>query len=98
MLMGVNYTLHKHKDYKGLHDLLKSTGTYCRVLDSYWIVKTHESLDVWHQRMKAVTDNDDHFMIHDMTDAVTKSKVRGWLPAEVVKWIDSYIGAPAYVG
>ena len=98
MLMGVNYTLHKEKDYDRLYKLLRSTGTYSRVLESYWIIQTSESLDVWHQRVKSVTDSDDYFMLHDMTEAFANHKVRGWLPNHVVEWIDSYIGIPAYVG
>jgi hypothetical protein len=97
MLLGVNYTLHKDKDYERLYKLLHSTGTYCRVLESFWIIKTSESLDVWHQRIKSVTDSDDYFMLHDMTEAIVNRKVRGWLPKQVVAWIDSYIGIPAYV-
>lgn len=96
MLMGVNYTLHKDKDYERLYKLLRSTGTYCRVLDSFWILQTNESLDVWNQRMKSVTDSDDNFMLHDMTEAFVNRKVRAWLPKHVIDWIDPYIGTPAY--
>jgi hypothetical protein len=97
MLMGVNYTLHKEKDYKRLHDLLRSTGTYCHALDSFWIVKTDESLSTWFQRIRAVMDNDDDLMIHDMTEAFVNRKVLGYLPEVAVEWIDSYVGVPAYV-
>lgn len=96
MLIGVNYTLHGVKDYESLYKLLKSTGTWCRVLDSFWIVRTTESIDAWNRKLKSILDSDDSFMIHDMTEAFANGSVRAYLPLDVVEWLNRRIGQPAF--
>lgn len=87
MLM-VTYNLNNHDDdYDALFDEIESLGPTWHdgaVLDSVWWVKTDFSPDEVTERLQAVTDTDDMFVVIDVTTSATQ----GWMPQDFWDWCD----------
>jgi hypothetical protein len=53
-----------------------------KALYSQWFVEANDSVDLWSERMEAVTDDDDRWFIVPVT-----GPYRGWLDEDVVDWL-----------
>jgi hypothetical protein len=85
---NVSYDLNKSgKDYKGLHEVLKSSFDYLHLLDSTWLLYTSESSAQIYNRIKAHIDSDDYILISQVTN-----NMQGWLPQNDWNWIKSRVG------
>jgi hypothetical protein len=90
-LYNVSYDLNKTgKDYKGLHEELKKTGTWIHLLDSTWLLFTAESATQIYNRLRPHIDQDDNIMIAQITNNYS-----GWLPENAWNWVKQCIGQPA---
>jgi len=85
MIYLVNYDLKvPGRDYTKLYETLKATHGWWHYLESTWILHTTEPLVNVRQRIQAVLDTNDRFIIVDIT-----GKARdGWLPKDAWEWID----------
>ena len=82
---NVSYDLNKSgKDYKGLHDELKSTSEYFHLLDSTWLLHTSESAHQIWERLKEHVDSNDRILIAQIT-----SNKQGWLSKAAWEWLDA---------
>jgi len=82
---NVSYDLNKAgKDYKGLHDELKSTSGYFHLLDSTWLLHTSESANQIWERLKKHVDSDDRILVAQIT-----SNKQGWLSKTAWEWLDA---------
>lgn len=69
--------------YNDVKEMIEEEAISCmRPLFSQWFVETEESVQTWHERMKAVTDKDDNWFIL----RVTKPR-KGWLAKGVWTWL-----------
>ena len=87
MILLVSYDLNKPgKDYPTLYDVLKSGLSWWHYLDSTWVIYTNESTDTWEKKIKAAVDQNDHFIIVD----ITRRARNGWLPKKAWEWLDEH--------
>jgi hypothetical protein len=85
MLYSINYDLKKQgKDYKGLHEAIKSCGVWWHYLGSTWLVDTSLNAAGIFNKVKSHIDADDNILII----GVTKDS-SGWLPQAAWEWINS---------
>lgn len=82
----ISYDLNKtDKNYDGLYDEMKRTGTWAHLLDSTWCVSTQESLADLYYRIRSRMDENDFVFISQLNP----NEYVGWLPQEVVDWLRS---------
>ncbi len=83
----ITYDLNKQgQDYKDLYAEIKSLGPCINALDSVWLVKTDLSSTKIRDKLKAVADKNDYFII--VPYALNESSERAaTLKAEHIKWI-----------
>jgi len=62
-LYQITYDLRKQRDYKSLQDCIKAYGTWCRPLESTWIIATSESAIQVRDKLQAVMDADDGLLV-----------------------------------
>lgn len=80
----ISYDLIKTKDYPKLHEAIRNFGTYCRPLESTWIIETTEtSTNIRDYCMKYI-DQDDKLLVVKLADGMA-----AWynLPIEVSNWL-----------
>jgi len=81
----ISYDLIKTKDYAKLHDAIRKFGTYCRPLESTWIIETAKtSENICDYCMKYV-DYDDKLLVVKLVDGMS-----AWynLPIKVSNWLE----------
>jgi hypothetical protein len=84
MIYLVSYDLKiPGRNYEQLYNVLKSSPKWWHYLDSTWILRTSESMDIWVDRIRAVIDANDHFLIVN----ITRQPRNGWLPQSAWDWI-----------
>lgn len=84
MLYLITYDLNKPgKDYASLHNTIKTASRWWHYLDSTWIIVTEQTVYYWSDKIRAIIDKNDHFLIVD----ITKQTRQGWLPNEAWEWI-----------
>lgn len=72
------------RNYDALYKIIKSYGTYCRVVESSWVIKTPETAsEIWQRLSLAVDKNDSVLVIK-----VDPGNREGWLFKELWKWFD----------
>lgn len=88
MILLISYDLNGHERpeaYEQVSHMIKAKATsFRKPLYSQWLVDTSDSIQNWHERMKEITDNNDYWLITQLT-----SKRQGWLPKDVWDWIDA---------
>lgn len=85
MVLLISYDLNRHErpaSYADVKRMIESSvGFHKKVLHSQWLVDTLESIEVWHERMGQVTDEDDRWLIVRLTPQHS-----GWLDNDAVEW------------
>ena len=62
-LYQIAYDLRKQRNYQALYDRIKAYGTWCRPLESTWIVATSQSATQVRDNLKAAMDADDGLLV-----------------------------------
>ncbi|HCU24468.1 MAG TPA: hypothetical protein DF383_05570 [Deltaproteobacteria bacterium] len=87
----VSYDLKKPgQNYFPLYEVLKSGASWWHYLDSTWMIDSHESIEVWEQRIKSQLDQNDSFLIVKL---LAGQSYVGWLPREAWEWVKQRLGA-----
>ncbi len=88
MLYHISYDLNRPgKDYPDLYKAIKEIGPWCHPLDSTWYVETTNSASVVVDKLRAVVDTSDSFV-------VTTAKAPGaWygLSDEISAWFRDHL-------
>ncbi len=71
------------KDYEKLYTVLKSAEGWWHHLESTWILSTNQSLSSWSDKIRNAIDENDSFIIIDITSAANN----GWLPQKAWDWL-----------
>lgn len=66
-LYQVSYDLRKVRDQFALHERIRSYGTYARVLEASWIIRTDQSADQIRDYLAEVMDQDDGLLVVKLT-------------------------------
>lgn len=89
MIYLVSYDLKvPGRDYAKLYEVLKSSTSWWHYLESTWLLYTEENMPVWSDRIRSTLDENDRFIILDVTG---KSR-NGWLPRKAWDWIREHQG------
>lgn len=83
VLLITYWLKNESKDYAGLFAVLLS-GKWWHYIESTWLIKTEESVDSWSDKIRAVVDPKDFFLVVD----ITGKPYNGWLPKEAWDWIN----------
>jgi len=84
---SITYDLSKPgRDYEGLYEAIKGTGTWWHYLESTWIVKTNLTPSQIWQHLQPHTDENDSILIIEIRDNVS-----GWLPKKAWEWIHEHV-------
>lgn len=62
-LYQITYDLRKQRDYQSLHARIKAYGTWCRPLESTWVISTPQSAAQVRDNLLAVMDRDDGLLV-----------------------------------
>ncbi|WP_285428816.1 hypothetical protein [Pseudomonas sp. lyk4-R2A-8] len=84
-LYQINYDLRKKRDYQSLSERIQAYGTWCRPLESTWVVATTQTAAQVRDNIKAVMDADDGLLVTRLQgDAAWYG-----LATEQAKWLQS---------
>ena len=87
MILLVSYDLEvPGRDYVKLYEVLKSADGWWHHLKSTWIISTTDSVNTWTEKIRAVMDENDRFIIVDITEKTNN----GWLPKNAWEWINEH--------
>lgn len=90
MLYLVTYDLKKPiQDYPALYHELKTNVAWWHYLESTWLLKTNESINILTDKLRRAIDSDDRILIFDVTNMANN----GWLPQEAWDWIREHISS-----
>lgn len=59
----ITYDLRKQRNYEALYERLKSYGTYCRALESTWLISTNQNATQIRDYLSEVVDGDDGLLV-----------------------------------
>ena len=59
----INYDLRKQRDYQSLYERIKAYHSWCRPLESCWIISTTQSAQQVRDNLRAVMDEDDGLLV-----------------------------------
>lgn len=62
-LYQINYDLRKQRNYEALYQRIKRYGTWCRPLESVWVIKTTESAAQVRDYLRGAMDADDGLLV-----------------------------------
>ncbi len=80
---AINYDLKSPgRNYSGLYDGIKQSGSWWHYLDSTWIVITNEDPSQLWNRLNNHIDKNDYILIIEV-----KNNTQGWMTEEAWKWI-----------
>lgn len=74
------------KDYKSLHEALKTANSWWHHLESTWILYTNDSVQVWTDRLTKLLDQNDRLFVVD----ITGRQSNGWLPQQGWDWLRTH--------
>ncbi|NMZ52013.1 hypothetical protein [Pseudomonas poae] len=82
-LYQITYDLRKQRDYPSLYQRIKAYGTWCRPLESSWIIATNDTVTQVRNNLQAVMDANDGLLV------VRLQGEAAWygLSAEVTRWL-----------
>ena len=85
MILLVTYDLKKPgKDYTALYNVLKTAPSWWHYLESTWLLHTNETPNAWSDKIRTVIDQNDNFMVID----ITRQPRQGWMPKDAWAWIN----------
>lgn len=93
MVLLISYDLNKHERpsaYQKVEKMIADhagSGNFTKALYSQWLVDTSDSATLWSERMKAVTDENDLWLVSKLNHG----EYSGWLNTTTVDWLDSHI-------
>jgi hypothetical protein len=82
-LYQITYDLRKQRDYPSLHERIKAYGTWCRPLESTWIIATTQTAVQVRDNLNSVMDQDDGLLV---TRLQGEAAWHG-LSTEVAEWL-----------
>ena len=90
MLFLISYDLKAPgRDYNSLYDLIKTAPGLYHCLESTWIISTSLDIKTWSDKIRAVIDSNDRFLIVDITNSVKNYAINGWLDQKAWDWLNS---------
>lgn len=87
-LYQVSYDLRKVRDYHALYERIRSYGTYARVLESSWIIRTNRSPDEIRDYLAEVMDQDDGLLVVKLTGEAGWRGLKDDRYGGTSKWIE----------
>jgi hypothetical protein len=82
-LYQISYDLRKQRDYPSLYQRIKAYGTWCRALESNWIIATDQTAVQVRDNLQAVMDKDDGLLVTLLQGATAWNG----LSTEVAQWL-----------
>ncbi len=87
MILLVSYDLKvPGRDYAKLYETLKGAPGWWHYLESTWLLSTTDGVTTWTEKIRAVMDENDIFLIVDITGRTNN----GWLPKKAWDWINEH--------
>lgn len=87
MLILLSYDLNGHERPSAYEDvkelIVQHSISYCRPLNSQWLIETDETLSTWQDRVKQVADSNDRWLIMEVSRRRT-----GWLAKSAWAWLN----------
>lgn len=62
-LYQIDYDLRKQRDYAALYERLRQYGTYCRALESSWVISTNQTAAQVRDNLAQAMDKDDGLLV-----------------------------------
>lgn len=59
----VTYDLRKQRNYAAIHEAIKTYGTYAQVLESVWVIVTHQNATQINEYLYKHMDADDGLLV-----------------------------------
>lgn len=76
-LYQINYDLRKQRNYEALYQRIKRYGTWCRPLESVWVIRTTESAAQVRDYLRGAMDADDGLLVTALTGEAAWSNLNG---------------------
>lgn len=87
MVYLVTYDLKQPgQNYTGVHDAIKSCGTWWHHLESTWLVDGYLTADQISTKVRTHIDKNDTLLVIGVT-----GDYAGWLPKDAWEWINSRV-------
>lgn len=86
-LYQITYDLRKQRDYQSLHARIKAYGTWCRALESTWVISASQSAAQVRDNLLAVMDRDDGLLVTRLQGEAAWYGV----PTEVSNWLKNQL-------
>lgn len=67
----INYDLRNQRNYQSLYDQIKVYSSWCRPLESCWIISTNQSASQVGEHLRAVMDADDGLLVTKLQGEAT---------------------------
>jgi hypothetical protein len=84
----ITYDLRKPgRDYTAVHTTIKTAGTWAKLTESAWLIRTSSSAGYWRDKLKSVVDANDKVAVFSVSgDWATLG-----LDGDVVTWIHQHV-------
>ena len=83
----ISYDLRKQRNYEGLYQRLKAYGTYCRALESTWLIATSYTATMIRDNLSQVMDGDDGLIVTRLQGEAAwrglDTEISGWLKQQL---------------
>jgi len=83
MVLLITYDLRRPgRNYKSLHEAIKSAGTWWHHLESTWLIETDASPNQWAEFLRPHMDANDNLLVIRV-----HKNYQGWLPQQAWDWL-----------
>ncbi len=83
MILLITYDLKAPgRNYAGLYESIKSSGTWWHHLESIWLVETNQTPEQWYNKLATQMDQNDNLFIVQVT-----RNYFGYLPQKAWDWL-----------
>jgi len=89
----INYDLRKQRNYDALYQKIKSYGTWCHPLESFWIVASNKTAVEIRDDLGAAIDNDDGLLITRLQGEAAWYNLDDKGSQVVANWLKSNLGS-----
>ncbi len=84
MVYLISYDLRKPgRDYKNLHDAIKTCGNWAKPLESVWLIDTTQKAQQIYDRIRPHIDENDFLLVTE----IGRDR-QGWLSQEIWDWLN----------